>query len=103
MVSDQNVCEASLESSTDSGNIGRTGSCDKNHFGAFFSDFLLQARNRKTWEVVWRRVHHFINAVPFCIKSPMVDIYGGMECLDRIHLFPAEDFSHSYFVIRVCG
>src|SRR5947207_3433556 len=101
MVSDQDGCEASLQSSTNSGNIGRTCPCDKNHFGAFCSDFLFQARNRKTCDEVWWRVHQFVYAAPFCIKNPVVDIYGWMECLDRIDLFPAEDSSDNYFIIRV--
>src|SRR5258708_1759581 len=103
MVSDQDVCKTSLESSTDSRNIGRASSCNKNCFGALCSDFLFQARNRKTWEVIWRRVHHFINAASFCIKSPVVDVYSRMECLNRIDLFPAEDFSLKHFVICVWG
>src|SRR5260370_4795225 len=101
MVSNQDVCNASLESSTDSRGIGRTCSCDKNHFRAFCSDFLLETRNRKTCEVVWWRVDHFINAAAFCIKNPVVDIYGWVEWLDRIDVFPAEDSSYNYFIIRV--
>src|SRR5260370_41142983 len=101
MVSDQDGCNASLESSRNSGDIGRTCCCDKNHFGSFCSDFLLETRNRKTCEVVWRRVQHFVNAVAVFIKDPVVDIYNRMECLDRIDLFPAEDSSHNYFIIGV--
>src|SRR5689334_21375541 len=101
MISDQDIGEASLKSSTDSGNIGRACSCDKNHFGAFFADFLLETRNRKACEVVWRWVYHFVNTVSFCIKKPVVDIYGWMECFDLLDLFPTEDFSSNYFIIRV--
>src|SRR5260370_37087577 len=101
MVSNKYVCNASLESSTDSRGIGRTCSCDKNHFRAFCSDFLLETRNRKTCEVVWWRVDHFINAAAFCIKNPVVDIYGWVEWLDRIDVFPSQDSSFKYFLIRV--
>src|SRR6476659_2151114 len=103
MVSDQNVGKVSLESSTDSGDIRRTCSCNKNHFGACFFDFLLETRNRKTCDVVWRRVYHFINAAAFCIKNPVVDIYGWMECLNHLDLFSGEGSSDNYFVVRVWG
>src|SRR5436309_15696923 len=103
MVSDQNICEASLQSSTNGGNICRTSSCDKNHLCAFFSDFLFQRRNSITCEVVWRRFHQFVNAAPFSIKNPVVDIHDWMERLHRIDLFPTEDSSHYYFIICMWG
>src|SRR5260370_12965225 len=80
-----------------------TSSCDKNHVGALFCDFLLQTRNRQTCEVVWRWVQQFINAAPFYIKNPVVDIRDRMESFYRIDLFPAEDSPHNHFIIRVWG
>src|ERR1700726_4129523 len=104
MVSNQDVCNASLESSTSSRNIGGTCSCDKNHFGAFCSDFFFETRNGKTTcDIVWRRVHHFINAASVCIKKPVVNIYSWMECLDRIELLPTDESSYNYFIICVWG
>src|SRR5260370_9158650 len=103
MVSDQDVREASIQSSTNSGNICRTSSCNKNRLCAFFSDFLFQTRNSITCEVVWRWIQQFINAAPLCIKNPVVDIYDRVECLYRIDLFPAEDSSYNSFIIRCWG
>src|SRR5260370_16938032 len=101
MVSNQDVCNASLESSTDSRGIGRTCSCDKNHFRAFCSDFLLETRNRKTCEVVWWRVDHFINGAGFFIKNPVVDIYGWVEWLDRHDGVPSEVSFYNHFLTPV--
>src|SRR5260221_4109002 len=103
MISDQDVREASIQSSTNSGNICRTSSCNKNHLCAFFSDFLFQTRNSITCEVVWRWVQQVINAAPFCIQNPMVDIHNRMEILLRNDPFPPEDSLYNQLLNRMVG
>src|ERR1051326_3003463 len=103
MVSDQNVRETRLESSTNSRDVCRACARDQNYLGTFFFDLLLQTRNLKPCGIIRRRVHQFINAASICIKNPVVDIHSRMEFPYRIDKFPAENSSRHYFFIGVWG